>query len=1130
MVDHVLRVKNDSDEIFDIAEQRTDSSWAVAVNDKDAVAKLSSLATKLDLLLTELGQKVEAGDEVALTAATVTALQNVDITGSTVDVNGIAAIDATLDSLLAAVGDTLTSDTVIELLARIYGAVDGLELTADQLNLNTDQLEAKLDAIKASIDGQTTDGLTDAELRATPVQVDASGRRKMDDLSFTQTLGVFGVYATPWVDVQACDWLDFTASISPSAAVRAVLEFTDAPDPNTTPPAATDISRDLTVTLGGSALGGLDEPSFGIPSQMKWARITVVDLTGGQTITIATYAQRSPAGNALLPLATTPDKSFRAALTKSVLVGENPSGDYADVPLDGNLIEDSSVGNGTIPSGAIPAWDQVGPISAPNVIDTGWIDVRRWNYQLLQATFNIEGVKVYLIDAEDDQGNGSIYNTLQFAFPTAVSQGPGTSINVGAPFINNYFRIIIVNDTGTTLTEWNYRSHASAVAPGSIFLSIDQPIFDFFPAPLVQSILKGKEPDGNYSALPISGSDSLNTTHTPLLGNQEFTGTWRNTTGFLGGMVVVESDVVSDPNGIIIEFTEDDPSGPTVHVHRRLTSTYDNAGVGQPRFFPVMQGEYYRIRYINGPIPQARFVCRTELLAASAQSSQGALNAPIDGNALASISRSALLAPDENDDWDNVQRTSDGLKVDVSGFSAETPIKPKEVWGVRGANVGSGAAVLLPKPPLTGIGTFSIANEGVGSVYIAPSSDDAVDPGRRRKIAAGGQIELDLGDSAAIWAIADASDGLTSTTRESGNSATGGTNPNNALTSNDVNAVVAADQVLEVTGFTAPQLFPVISSVVVGFEGAIQAGAPSTETIEFVDEYDAAVGNVGSITSPSITVAPSRLYIATITTRKAEALVNSVSGLGLTWSLAGSPINDDSGANRVSVWIGSGTPSDGTVTAIFSETAQNATMKVTGWDGVDLTTPIDNYETLGIAGSSNSYSDSINGVERGMALTVVTSARRVHTPGAGFTELTKVNTGTGPNDSRQSVSYLSLTSTGSHPYSGTFSGNADWVLAALTLKPRAIQDPTVTVSYEVDGIPGPTTQSFQVDELPDDHYRVNITADRAWDATDIANLSILVDGSQITSANVAVDHVFLDLEEAEDGASQFVTVTVVGDQ
>lgn len=342
---------------------------------------------------------------------------------------------------------------------------------------------------------------------ASPPGEGEAARSVVEDLSFTTTLAPLGTYQTAWTDLRDYSWLDIVSNIEGADAVHALIEFTNAPNPTASPPTADDVVRPLNATLAGDALGGVDIPSFGIPAQMRWGRITLTDLTGGQDISVSTYGHVNTPDNALLPLSTPITKDFRAAVTKALTVGENPQGDYVDVPVDGDIFTALSYnGAGPLPSGPAPTYDPVNPIVAPNVYDTGWVELSRWNYQSFRSQFDIPGVKIYLIDAANDQGQNSITNDL--SVPTAVSPAFGSTI-ISAPLFQNYFRVIICNDTGSTANLWGFRSHVSAYEPGPLFLSIDQTLQDFFPAPVQRAVLTGRDPNGTYRNVQVSEEGTL---------------------------------------------------------------------------------------------------------------------------------------------------------------------------------------------------------------------------------------------------------------------------------------------------------------------------------------------------------------------------------------------------------------------------------------------------------------------------------------------------------------------------------------------------------------------------------------------------------------------------------------------
>lgn len=193
-------------------------------------------------------------------------------------------------------------------------------------------------------------GLPIATSAAGTLYASAPNREVVTDLSFVQTLSAFGVYTTGWVDISAVHWLEFLVEMQTNGAVTGLFELTNAPDPNVTAPGANDIVRPLQQTLAGTGLGA---PSnilrFGDTAQMKWCRITVTDLTGGQTIKAAVYAQQISPSGAILPLAAVVTPDFTAPLTQSTIRAFDPSNVFRSQRFSGVVAGQSSTT--TLPAG-----------------------------------------------------------------------------------------------------------------------------------------------------------------------------------------------------------------------------------------------------------------------------------------------------------------------------------------------------------------------------------------------------------------------------------------------------------------------------------------------------------------------------------------------------------------------------------------------------------------------------------------------------------------------------------------------------------------------------------------------------------------------------------------------------------
>lgn len=75
---------------------------------------------------------------------------------------------------------------------------------------------------------------------------------------------------------------------------------------------------------------------------------------------------------------------------------------------------------------------------------------------------------------------------------------------------------------------------------------------------------------------------------------------------------------------------------------------------------------------------------------------------------------------------------------------------------------------------------------------------------------------------------------------------------------------------------------------------------------------------------------------------------------------------------------------------------------------------------------------------------------------------------------------------------------------------------TVTLSYEISGVPTGSSQTVFLSQT-EQSYLLDVTADRAWTDSDINNITVRIDGDNLsTTKNLNLDHVFVDLVE-DDG-------------
>lgn len=198
-----------------------------------------------------------------------------------------------------------------------------------------------------------------------------------------------------------------------------------------------------------------------------------------------------------------------ALLTRAVLAGNvldqdgNVTDDFANVTLTNNkslkvaspaevVFQATDETNGAIPSGSLPVIDQV-LNTEPNVIDTGWLPTRGYQGNNLLNVLADAQLTTYIMNASDSDGN----NMFGDQTPSFTANG-GFPATLGAQFFDNYFRLVFVNASGSTLTDYSIRDVALPTPAAGVLASIDSPVFGFYPAQISRSVIVGKAPSGSY--------------------------------------------------------------------------------------------------------------------------------------------------------------------------------------------------------------------------------------------------------------------------------------------------------------------------------------------------------------------------------------------------------------------------------------------------------------------------------------------------------------------------------------------------------------------------------------------------------------------------------------------------------
>jgi len=197
-------------------------------------------------------------------------------------------------------------------------------------------------------------------------------------------------------------------------------------------------------------------------------------------------------------------------------------------------------------------------------------------------------------------------------------------------------------------------------------------------------------------------------------------------------------------------------------------------------------------------------------------------------------------------------------------------------------------------------------------------------------------------------------------------------------------------------------------------------------------------------TSASLTAASGNVYLASIGAKSSPA-VTGVSGMGLTWTR----VRAQCGARAqtgVEVWVGSGTPTSGTVTATLQTAATNAVIMVARYSGVDPASPVGNVlsgNELGLSGPCSggtdnaSFSFGLSTSQGNLVFGAVAPRSKTLTPGAGYVSRGQVFQGPDAGSIASVALMDKAASAGTTTVDGTFNSTTDWAVVAVELRQGA---------------------------------------------------------------------------------------------
>lgn len=378
------------------------------------------------------------------------------------------------------------------------------------------------------------------------------------------------------------------------------------------------------------------------------------------------------------------------------------------------------------------------------------------------------------------------------------------------------------------------------------------------------------------------------------------------------------------------------------------------------------------------------------------------------------------------------------------------------------------------------------------------------------------------GDLAALLSEEDTSGAPPAEISGQSTSDSGALNPGNVLVADDQYATLPdANDWVQAATFPNPPSSPV-TQVLIGFDG-LKTVAPSNVAHQVTVQNHRAGGN--TISTPLVAAQAGHFYIAAIANGDGtERSVTGVNGLSLVWSQVAAQCNSRN-TGCIEVWRGTGIATAGVVTASFSGNVDDSAIAVSGYSGVNLANPIlDSTADEHPSDGSQPWSSSpVNGVNGGLLYVALNGHNREAT---SWSNPTEQRASVGQANEVWLLAADGGSVDGANTASGTLVGGSDdWHLVALTLNPAPVGSTTATISYSLSGTPSANTRTVTLTESEQEFVH-DVTADRAWATSDMAQLAVRVTASTTGGADIEVDHIFVRVTTASGAATFSLNMTL----
>ena len=220
----------------------------------------------------------------------------------------------------------------------------------------------------------------------------------------------------------------------------------------------------------------------------------------------------------------------------------------------------------------------------------------------------------------------------------------------------------------------------------------------------------GNKPDGSKASIRVTGIVAANSTNTPLLADETFTGEWYDAEEYSNLTVVVISDRDSAIDGFRLEYSSDSINIDDVD---QFSIKAINGGTGENRQFSFpIPTRYFRVVYINGAIDQTIFRLQTKVHSYRPKSSSHRIADSISDQNDAEVVKAVLTGQNPNRSFVNAK-----LDGKNSNMSSSVPL------GIDGIFIS-------PIENLTGYLTidftvFSDQNSAIDGIKIEWFADEA---------------------------------------------------------------------------------------------------------------------------------------------------------------------------------------------------------------------------------------------------------------------------------------------------------------------------------------------------------------------------------------------------------------------